>query len=95
MNFDQGIKKLEKKYFLNNLGLLFSAREKLLNSFKSRLFLIKNLDKIPTHEPTPEPATEPEVGTQPTKAIKATESMKATKAKTKGKISSLKLREKL
>ena len=54
----------------------------VLNSFKSRLFPIKYLDKTPTCEPTPEPATEPEVAT------------KATKAKTKRKISSLKLCEK-
>ena len=71
-----------KKYFLNNLGLSFSAREKVLNRFKSRLFPLKNLNKTPTREPTPEPATEPEVATEPTKA---------TKAKPKRKISSLKL----
>ena len=45
------------------------------------MFPIKNLDKIPAHEP----ATELEVPTEPTKA---------TKAKSKNKISSLKLREK-
>ena len=49
---------------------------------KRRLFPITNLDKISTREPatdqTREPATEPEV---------------VTKAKTKSKISSLKLRE--
>ena len=71
-NFDKGIKKIEKKIFFNNLGLLFSAREKGLTSCKSRLFAIKNLDKIPIHETTPE---------------------KATKAKTKRKVSSLKLCE--
>ena len=48
-NFDKGIKTLEKKSFFNNLELLFSARGKVLNSFKSRLFPIKNLDKISTH----------------------------------------------
>ena len=53
-----------KKVFLNNLGLLFSAREIVLNSFKSNLLLIKNLDEIPTQDP---PA-EPEVATKPTKA---------------------------
>ena len=57
--------------FLNNLVLLFSAREKVLNNFKSRLFVIKNLDKIPTREPTPEKAAElaaeptPKVATEP------------------------------
>ena len=30
-----------------------------LNNFKSRLFPIKNLDKIPTREPAPELAAEP------------------------------------
>ena len=57
-NFDKGMKKPEKKYFLNNLGLLFSAREKFLNSFKSRLVPIKKLYKIPTRELI-EPVTEP------------------------------------
>ena len=37
---------------------MFTAREKVLNNFKSRYFPIKNLDKIPTREPTPELATE-------------------------------------
>ena len=44
-NFNKGIKTLEKKYFLNNLGLFCSTTEKVLNSFKSRLFPIKNLVK--------------------------------------------------
>ena len=51
-------KGLEKKSFLNNLGLLFSAREKVFNNFKSRLFPVKNLDKIPTSEPAAEPAAD-------------------------------------
>ena len=51
-------KGLEKKSFLNNLELLFSARAKVLNSFKSRLFPIKYLDKIPTREPAAEPAAD-------------------------------------
>ena len=60
-NFEKGTKALEKKSFLSNLGLLFRVREKDLNSFKRRLFPITKLDKITTHEPTPEPTTEPEV----------------------------------
>ena len=51
------MKGLEKKYFLNNVWLLFNARKKILNSFKSRLFPINNLDKIPIREL----ATQPEV----------------------------------
>ena len=50
-----------KNNFLNNLELLFSNREKILYNFRSRLFLIKK-KKIPTleptHESTPELATE-------------------------------------
>ena len=57
-NFDKGINTLGKKV-LNNLGLLFSAREKLLHSFKNSLFPIKNLDKTSTLEPATEPAREP------------------------------------
>ena len=41
---------------LNNL---FSARENVLNNFKSRLFPIKNWDKISARKPTPEPEIEP------------------------------------
>ena len=85
-NFDKGTKALDKKSFTNNLGLLFSAKEKVLNIFKSRLFPIKNLDQISTREPT-EQGTELEVTTEQTK------STNAAKAKTKHKISSLKLRE--
>ena len=72
----------KKKYFKNILGLLFSAREKVLNNFKIRLFPIKNLDKISTPEPAAVPGTEPEVAKEP------------TKAKTRRKISSLQFCEK-
>ena len=40
-NFEKDTKTLEKRSFLNNLGLLFSAREKLLDNFQSRLFPMK------------------------------------------------------
>ena len=43
--------------FLNNLGLLFNASEKVLNSFKSKLNPIIKLNKIPTRQPIPESAT--------------------------------------
>ena len=46
--------------------MLFSTREKVLKSFKSRLFPRKNFDKIPTPEPAAEPT--PEVATEPTEA---------------------------
>ena len=32
-NFEKGSKTLEKSLFLNNLGFLFSTREKVLNKF--------------------------------------------------------------
>ena len=71
---------MKKKSFLNNLGLLFSAREKVLNSFKSRFFSIKNLDKSTTRELTPETVTEPKVAKEPaTQPEVATEPIKATK----------------
>ena len=52
-----------EKVFLNNLGILFTAREIVLNSFKSNLFPTRNLDEILTQVPV----TEPEVATKPTK----------------------------
>ena len=73
-NFDKGIKTLEKNSFLNNLGLLYSAREKVLNSFKSRLFPIKDFNKIPTHKPATEPEVVKEPATEPQVATKATKS---------------------
>ena len=81
------MKTLDQCLFLNNLDLLFSAREKVLNSFKSRFFPIKNLDKIPSRDPGTEPATESEVATEP--ALKpATET-----TPTKHKKSKLKLQQ--
>ena len=59
----------------------------VLNDFKSRLFSIKKLDKLLTPRPTFESAFQ--LGFEPTP-----ETIKATIAKTKRKISSLKLREK-
>ena len=78
---------MKKNLFLINLGLFFSAREEVLNSFKSKMFPIKKLDKVVARESAPEPATEPEVETELTKATKV------SKAQTKRKISSLNLRE--
>ena len=53
---------IEREFFLINLGLLFSARGKVLNNSKSRLFPKKNLHRIPTCEPTPEVAIKPTTG---------------------------------
>ena len=77
-NFDKDIKAIQKNSFLTNLELLFSIGEKVLNNFKSKLFPIKNLEKIPTREQATEPTSE---------------TTKATKPKTKRNISSLELLE--
>ena len=57
MGIDKSIE-VEKGSFLTNVGLFLSAREKVLNDFKSRIFPMK--DKIPTpaSEPAPESALE-------------------------------------
>ena len=57
-SLDRGKKQL-KKFFKNNLGLLFSTREKVLNKFESRLFPIKNWAEILPTKPTPKLAPEP------------------------------------
>ena len=50
---DKGKTPIEKRSFINNVGLFLSAREKMLNHFKNKIFPIKNLDKIPTLARTP------------------------------------------
>ena len=54
---------VEKISFLKNAGLLLSAREKVLNNFKGKIFPTKNLDKNATPEwvrkPAPKPEAEP------------------------------------
>ena len=57
-----------------------SAREKVLNTFKSILFPIKDLDTFPTHEPTPEVTTD--AAAEPTTKI-AIEPTEATPTKHK------------
>ena len=49
---DKGKTPIEKRSFINNVGLFLSAREKMLNHFKNKIFPIKNLDKIPTPKST-------------------------------------------
>ena len=69
-NLDKGKKKKNQyNFFWNNLGLLFRARKKVLNNFKSSLFPIKNLDKIPTGEPTRKATAK--LATKPTKHRKS------------------------
>ena len=44
--------KKKKTFSLYKLGLLFRAKELNTQPFKSKLFAAKNVDKIPTREPT-------------------------------------------
>ena len=97
---------MEKRSFLNNIRLIFSTSEKILNNFRSKIFPIKNtlseqapepqpkLALEPAPEPAPEPASEPapELATEPIPET-TPEEKKATKAKTERKTSPLKLRK--
>ena len=42
---------VEKRYFLDDVGLLISAREKILNNFKDKIFPTKNPE--PELQPKP------------------------------------------
>ena len=46
---------VEKKVFSKDTGLFPSAKEKILNNFKSEIFPTKNPAKILTSEQAPEP----------------------------------------
>ena len=52
-DLNKGDKPFENKPFLKSVGFLFDVREKVLNSFKSDIFPIKNLGKIPTPKEIP------------------------------------------
>ena len=75
-----------KKVFSKNFRFILEARENILNSFKSNIFLLKNQTPIPTTESTPEPTSIPTVFDTP-------KPRKTQTKKSKHKISSLKLRE--
>ena len=69
-NFAIEFKKFTKRYIWvffksNNLGLLVTAKGKVLISFQRRLFPIKILDKTLTRESTPGPTTEPQAAKGP------------------------------
>ena len=69
-------KTVKKISFLNNVGLFLSAREKILNNFRSKLFPLKNTtrEEAPEQafEPTPEPASAPEAAPAPKPAPEPT-----------------------
>ena len=58
-----------KKSFLKIIRLFIDSRRTVLNNFKCKIFLLKNLNKTLTLEPAPEPAPklelEPEAGLAP------------------------------
>ena len=62
---DRGIKPVKKRSFLNSTGLFLSARENILQNFKSKIFPTTNLGKIPTPKPAPVSATEPTPDSKP------------------------------
>ena len=64
-NTDKGIKSVEKELFLSNIGLFYTARGKVLNNFKNRLFQIKNPEIKPEQEPESEPKLEKEPQPKP------------------------------
>ena len=55
INMGKGKILVEKRSFLNNTGLCLSAREKVVNNSRIKIYPIKNLDKVLTPNQTPEP----------------------------------------
>ena len=41
-DLNRGVKPDEKRSFLDNIGLLLSEREKIVNNFRSKIFSVKN-----------------------------------------------------
>ena len=41
-DLNRGVKPVEKRSFLDNIGLLLSEREKIVNNFRSKIFSVKN-----------------------------------------------------
>ena len=87
---NKGDKPFENKPFLKSVGFLFDVREKVLNSFKSDIFPIKNLDKIPTPKEIPNSKLEPTLNPAVFDTPKIT---KAQTKKSKYMTSPLQLRE--
>ena len=77
---------MENKFFLKNTGFLFNVRAKVLISLKSNIFLVENLNQIPTPEATPERTSDPTVFESP-------KPTKAQTKKSKHKISLLKMQK--
>ena len=58
-DIDKGVKPVRKTYFVDNVGLFLGAREKVLISFKNKIFQTKDKILIPDCAPAPEPTPEP------------------------------------
>ena len=52
---------VQKMSFLNNAGIFTSARETVLNHFKSKIFSVKILNKLWAPDPTPKWTPDPTV----------------------------------
>ena len=89
-DLNKGDKPFENKPFLKSVGFLFDVREKVLNSFKSDIFPIKNLGKIPTPKEIPNSKLEPTLNPAVSDTPKIT---KAQTKKSKHMTSPLQLRE--
>ena len=89
-DLNKGDKPFENKPFLKSVGFLFDVREKVLNSFKSDIFPIKNLGKIPTPKEIPNSKLEPTLNPAVFDTPKIT---KAQTKKSKHMTSPLQLRE--
>ena len=87
---NKGDKPFENKPFLKSVGFLFDVREKVLNSFKSDIFPIKHLGKIPTPKEIPNSKLEPTLNPAVFDTPKIT---KAQTKKSKYMTSPLQLRE--
>ena len=85
---------IEKRFFINNVGLFLSAREKMLTHFKNKIFSVKSLDKIPTLAPTPKRTIDPTAFDTPEPAPDLTVFDTPKPRKTQIKKSQSKLREK-
>ena len=62
---NKSVKTVEKRSFPNNIGLFLSAREKILNNFRIKIFSTKNT--IPAPKQAPETVPAPKPAPEPTK----------------------------
>ena len=69
-NIDEDKKSVEKKFFVNNIGLFLTGRE-VFNNFKNRLFPFESIDQIQTPKPKIKPESEPDLEIKPQQPTQA------------------------